>query len=284
MKLRPLMFLVILCPLMATHAFAGKKKKKEPPAPLAGWNQVEGQTGACYHPPSFEEMGSGSKRIAWQDTRNEIMGQWQGERGDGVQFDNVSVVNMETALLAEADRIDAVSKENLKHCLVAMSSGSTAAWSAWFDDLYGKLTEGECPWPKFNSAALVTNYLNLNLEWQNAVNLCKGDRVRIKVSDFDFYRLHPKGQWMQVDGSGEPASANAPCTLPECTEGMVVYRFRGESMMKTVGPIGFLTVFEALEHGTLDLMINDDDLADNLYKVEGGLEHHAIIEYTPAKD
>ena len=30
--------------------------------------------------------------------------------------------------------------------------------------------------------------------------------------------------------------------------------------------------------------VNDDDLPDNLYKVEGGLEHHAIIEYTPAKD
>lgn len=285
MRLHTVLFLAILSPLLATNAMAGKKKKnKAPAAPMVGWNQIEGQAGACYHPPQFDEMTSGTKRLAWQDARNELMGQWQGQRGDGISFNGTSVINVETALLATAARIESVSQDNLKHCLSAMASGSTAAWESWFDDLYGQLTLGECPWPKFNSADLVTNYLNLNLEWQNGVKVCKGDKVRINISDFDYYRLEAKGPWMQADGSGAPASPNAPCQMPECTQGMVVYRFRGQSGMQTIGPIGFTTIFEALEHGTLDLMINDDELADNLYKVEGGLEHHAIIEYTPVRD
>lgn len=279
MKIFGLLSLVAL--VWSSPAIAGKKKKKknEPAAPVVGWHQAEGDMGACYHPPNFEEMGVGSRRMAWMTTRDELMSQWQGNRGDGVLFDDVSVINLETALLAKPERIEQVAKDNLAYCKDAMSGKGTSEWSTWIVGLNGKLTEGECAWPNF--AVTMYNYLSINNEWQNPAKICKGDAIKISISSIDYYRLAPKGPWINGAGSSDAPSGNVPCKEPACTQGMVVFRFRGESGAETVGPVGLQTTFVAPEHGTIDVMINDDTLSDNVYKVERGLEHHASIDYSP---
>ena len=190
MKIFGLLSLVAL--VWSSPAIAGKKKKKknEPAAPVVGWHQAEGDMGACYHPPNFEEMGVGSRRMAWMTTRDELMSQWQGNRGDGVLFDDVSVINLETALLAKPERIEQVAKDNLAYCKDAMSGKGTSEWSTWIVGLNGKLTEGECAWPNF--AVTMYNYLSINNEWQNPAKICKGDAIKISISSIDYYRLAPK--------------------------------------------------------------------------------------------
>ena len=72
--------------LVASPALAGKKKKKgdEPAAPLVGWHQAEGATGACWHAPDFESLGIADRRQARSETLTAILAQWKGEREDGV--------------------------------------------------------------------------------------------------------------------------------------------------------------------------------------------------------
>src|SRR5687767_4108457 len=94
--LLPLLVLPLLVP--TNDALAGKKKKKGNAAPLVGWHKEEGWSGECYHPPDFSPMGAGDKRQAWQTTRDAIVAQWRGERGDGVSMNTQHVDNLETVL------------------------------------------------------------------------------------------------------------------------------------------------------------------------------------------
>ena len=270
---------VMLALLVVSPAHAGKKGKKNkgPVEPITGWHQEEGWKGSCFYPADFGSMGAGDKRMAWQMTREALMSQWGGGRSDGVSFDSKAITNVETALLAKAERIEEVSKKNLELCTEAMATGSTIAWGNWFKALYGQLTAGECPWPNFANTQY--NYLDINNDWQNPANLCKGDKVKVKASKIDYYRIDEGGDWINASGTGTPAETGYPCTEANCEVGALIVKFKGESGVEFIQHVGLESVVTAPEHGSITVMINDNNLSDNVWKVEKGLEHHTSIDY-----
>ncbi len=272
--------MAILPLLTATNAYAGKKKKKgSDDAPSVGW-VVQGDRGACYVPPDFTGMASGPKRVAWQEARNEVMGQWSGDRGDGIAFEDKVITNIETVMLSEADRIEAVSLENLEQCKDYMKSGDPSAWAAWLTALPGKLTEGECRSPPLDYT--LYDYLNINTDWQISAPVCQGDYVIVHGTEADYFQLEEGGPWINVVGDANQVAASPlPCTIEGCLRGQLIMRFTGESGVQTVYPVGIETKFRAPEHGRIEVMINDDSWSDNKFKVERGLEHHTGIEYKP---
>ena len=60
-------------------------------------------------------------------------------------------------------------------------------------------------------------------------------------------------------------------------------RFTSESGVQQILPVGESREFLVPEHGRVDVMINDDSMSDNLWKVEHGVEHHTGIEYKPVE-
>lgn len=262
-------------------AEAGKKKKKKNEPPPVGWQTQEGWLGQCYYPPDFEAMGSGDRRMAWQSTRNELASQWQGGKGDGIAFSDKVLVNLETALLAKPERIEQVARDNLKYCIDAMSGKGASAWESWINALPAQLTAGECPNPPMDYTLF--DYLNIGVEWQVPVYVCKDDRVRITASSNDYYKITDDGPWINAAGdTSQPASGSLPCNIEGCFKGQLVMRFTGESGVQTVKPVGTTMDFLAPEHGKIEVMINDDTWFDNTFKVESGIEHHTSIEYAPA--
>ena len=266
--------------IVAPAAHAGKKNKKDAGPPPEGWHQEEGWTGSCWYPPNFTEMGSGTKRISWQDTRNAIMGQWSGDREDGVVFKDKVVLNVETVLLAKPERIELVSKENLEQCIAHMSKGGGSSWSDWLTEIPGRLTVGECPNAPLDYTLF--DYLNISREWQIPTGVCKDDVFKIKASPQDYYRIEEGGPWINASGDIEQAATGKlPCNIEGCFKGQLVMRFTGESGVSTVHAVGTYFEFRAPEHGAIVVMINDDSWNDNVFKVESGLEHHTSIEYSP---
>lgn len=263
-------------------AEAGKKKKKGGDTPeAAGWFQAEGWLGSCYNPPDFSTLASGPKRIAWQDTRNAVVGQWRGDRDDGIAFDERAVENAETALLAKPERIEQVARDNYAKCAEAMAGKGGTAWGQWVFGLGGDLTAGECPSPPMDYT--LYDYLSIQDEWHIPVNVCKGDVVVVHGTDGDMYKLSEDGPWINVAGDpAQPASGSLPCTVEGCLRGQLIMRFTSTSGVQTVMPVGLEKVYTVAEHGKLEVMINDDTWHDNEYKIEKGLEHHTGIEYKPA--
>jgi hypothetical protein len=49
----------------------------------------------------------------------------------------------------------------------------------------------------------------------------------------------------------------------------------------TVLPVGEERIYEVPEHGKIEVMINDTSYFDNIFKIEGGMQHHTSIEYYP---
>lgn len=276
------LFATLILPGVALASKKGKKKKKgkaEEPPPV-GWYAEPGWLGECWSPPNFSELASGPRRMAWQQTRDALMEQWQGQKGDGVKFGNIVIENLETALLARPERIEQVAAENLTHCKNAMAGKGAGEWEKWINALPAKLTEGECRTRPLDYTLF--DYLSVNADWHVQVPVCKDDHVRIQASAGDFYRLTEKGPWINVEGDkSEPASGNLPCTIEGCYRGTLVMRFTGESGTQTILPVGVTRDFRAPEHGRIDVMINDDSLHDNIWKTERGIVHHASIEYSP---
>ena len=266
-------------------AEAGKKKnkKKGGDEPVgAGWHEVGSNGGSCYFPPDWSELTAGPKRIAWQDARNAIMSQWKGERGDGVDFDDKVITEFETVLLAKPERIEAVVAENLEHCKKAMKGSGTDAWAKWLVSTPGKLTEGECPYAPMDYT--LYDYLSVNNEWQIPVNICKGDKILIHGTEADYYQIADGGPWINVAGDSAMTDVSGlPCNLEGCVRGQLIMRFKGDSGVESILPVGIEREFLAPEHGTIHVMINDDSWSDNKFKVEKGLEHHTGIEYKPAE-
>ncbi len=266
--------------IAAPAAHAGKKNKKDAGPPPEGWHQKEGWAGSCWYPPNFTDMGSGTKRIAWQDTRNAIMGQWAGDRGDGVSMKDKVITDVETVLLAKPERIEQVSAENLEQCVKHMSKGAGPAWAEWLTAVPGKLTVGECPNAPLDYTLF--DYLNIHNEWQIPTYVCKDDFFKIKASPQDFYRIEKDGPWIDANGDpNQPGSGKLPCNIEGCFKGQLIMKFVGESGVTSVHAAGMLFEFRAPEHGKISVMINDDTWEDNVYKVESGLEHHTSIEYSP---
>ena len=273
---------VVAALLLPAAAEAGKKKKKKDDTPTEpGWHQQEGWMGECYLPPTWADMTSSQKRLAWQLARDEIIKQWKGDRGDGISFNERAIESAETAMLGQPDRIEAVSVKNYELCTDAMSGKGGDAWGAWVMGLNANLTEGECPSPKMSYK--LYDYLSINDEWHIPVSVCEGDKVVVHATDGDYFQLSEGGEWINVAGSSEPGAGDMPCTLEGCNRGTLLLRFTALNGIEKVIPIGLDYTFRAPEHGKLEVMINDDSLSDNKWKIEGGLEHHTGIEYRPAE-
>ncbi len=255
------------------------KKNVEPPAPIVGWHTEEGWLGSCYFPPDYASLGTGDVRIARNETREMMMQQWQGNRGDGVSFDPDKIIAVETVLLGTPEKVEAVSRKNAELCQTAMTSGGTVAWSRWLDELPGKLMAGECRRPLDYT---LFDYLDIANDWQIPAPVCAEDVIRVKGSTIDHYRIEDKGKWITVEGDPDkPAYGDYPCTLEDCLVGQLVMRFRADSGMELVLPVGKELVWTVPEHGRIDVMINDTSFFDNEYKIESGMQHHTSIEYSP---
>ena len=269
--------------LVAAPAEAGKRgKKSKNAAPKIGW--VEYAQGSCYHPPDFSTMPSGPKRMAWQDVRNNVMSQWRGERGDGIDFDSKVIEAFETILLGVPDRIESVAKENLEQCLAAMEEGGNPSqWSKWMSSMQGDITEGDCPHSPLDQT--LQYYLEIRSDWDLTARVCKGDRIVIDATENDYYRLERDGKWINAGGDPDGSDVEGyPCTRADCLRGQLIMRFRTDKGINEISPVGLEKTFLAPDHGTITLMINDRELVDNEYKVVSGIEHHTGIMYKPAED
>jgi len=258
-------------------ALAGCKKSggTAAAAPKVGWHaSTSGMT--CYYPPAYDKLGGTDRKIARQDALEAMMSQWNGSRGDGVQFDDVVVENVETALLGTPTAIEQVSTKNLAKC----EAGDTGAWGSWLARVPGELAVGQCSNPLVDRWFY---YLDIKIGWQNKAPVCKGNVVEVKASSVDYYRTSDKGAWINAEGdtSASASATDLPCNTPGCHPGQIVMRFIGESGATQVIPVGLSYVFTAPEHGTIEVGINDDTFYDNQFKVESGLEHHTSIEYAP---
>jgi hypothetical protein len=257
------------------------KESKEPTGPTApGWYRGPGWSADCYNPEDFAALNEGQRRVAWNIARDAVVGQWRGERDDGVKFGAQAATDLETVMMAKADRVTVVLQENWEQCKAAMSGGGVAAWEAWVPKIAARLTEGECPYPPLDYTAF--NYLNVNSAWQNPLYVCKGDKIAIHATEADYYQLMPGGPWINAAGDPNlPATGDLPCTT-ECVRGQLVMRYTADTHEVIISGIGLAAEFRAPNHGKIELMINDDSLSDNKYKVENRIEHHAGIEVKPA--
>jgi hypothetical protein len=272
---------IVVLALASGDALAKKPKKNkgEDTGPKIGWQNTG--SGQCWVAPDFSKMPEGTKRMAWQETRDAIVSQWRGERGDGVSLNSQHVDSLETILLADADRIESVAKENFDQCKAAMTGGGNEAWESWLVSVAGKLTEGECPYPPLDYTAF--NYLSVNAEWQNSLYVCKGDHIYVHGTDGDYFQLQQGGPWINVAGDpSAPLGSELPCNIEGCVRGQLIMRFTSDSGVSSIVPIGIEKDYVVPEHGRIEVMINDDSLADNKFKVEKGLEHHTGIEVKPA--
>jgi len=276
--MRPDVLWIIATALVAGCGSGGKQVKAA--KPIEGWHAEEGWPGQCYHPPAFAEMGPGDRRIARQRTMETMMSQWRGERGDGVSFDDSDISALEVVLLGQPDLIEEVAQENLERCTTAMAAGGdTAAWARWLRDTPGRLTEGQCRYAPFDYRLF--DYLDINHGWQIPAKVCQFNKVRIRASSLDYYQIEKGGKWINVDGDHDRPTlgSSLPCNFEGCYAGMLLLRFTGDSGAQQIYPAGTEFLFEAPEHGTIDVQINDDTWFDNRYKIEGTIEHHTSIEY-----
>ena len=281
MRVAGLLLILLLLPGVAD---AGKRKKKKSKdaddGPKVGWVAVGEAGGMCYYPPDFSAMASGPKRMEWQNTRNAMLGQWRGERGDGVSMDPKAIEMVETVLLGTPDRIEGFAKENAAQCEKAFSGGGMAAWKAWVKGAHGMLTEGDCPFRPFDYTLF--DYLSVNNDWHIPLDLCKGNKLRITATEQDMFRLEEGGDYINVDGmTADAEMTGLPCAT--CRPGMLLMRFRTPDGMDQVLPVGTETVFIAPAHGTVTVMINDNNLSDNDWRTRRGITDHTAITYEPAE-
>jgi hypothetical protein len=279
----PVVLLIPVALSVGGDALAKKPKKSKTPAgPVVGWHREAGWTADCWYPPDFAPMAEGAKRMAWQETRDAIVGQWRGERNDGVKLDDKHVENLETVILSKPERIESVAKGNLEQCKAAVAAGgSNTDWEKWLVSQAGSLTEGECPYAPLDYTLF--NYLSVTDDWQISTPVCKGDKIIVHGTEGDYFQLSQGGPWINVAGdTSQPATAGLPCTIEGCFRGQLVMRFTSDSHVQNIIPIGISTEFLAPDHGRIEVMINDDTLEDNKFKVEKGLEHHTGIELKPA--
>ena len=270
------MRLVVCGALLMTVAGCGKKAP-EAPVVLQGWHQLEGWKGSCYFPPSYKD----SDRMTQNTVREAIMSQWKGERDDGVSVGETALERIETALLGKPDAVKGVARQNLDYCKRYMA-GETSfdPWSGWLSGLGRTLTEGDCPWPPLRYQQ--HDYLEVDQPWHFEGRVCKGDRIKIRVSSMDQYRLSDNGPWINAEGdtSERALGEKYECTIEGCYVGTVIYRFVDQQGVTTIGPVGTGIEWTAPEHGTLHLQVNDDGTwFDNVWRKKGSLVDHAAISY-----
>jgi hypothetical protein len=260
-------------------------KNAEPAPPPVGWHAEEGWSAQCYFPPDYEAVatneGTAARRTARQTTLEAMMSQWKGERDDGVSFPANYTDDVETTLFGRPEQIETVVLKNLEFCKQVMGAGSDLTeWQAWLGGLPDKLTEGECLMPLTYT---LFDYLDVGAGWQMSVQVCQGDQVLIDPTDTDQYRITREGDW--INAAGEPGTRGEgedPCTLENCTKGMVIGRFVSEDGHEEIFPIGEETVYVAQAHGRISITVNDTTYFDNVYKKNGAITDHTGITISPA--
>jgi len=259
----------------------GCSKKPTEEVKKTGWQREEGWKWSCLYPVDFEAMGPGDRRLVRQKTLEGMMGQWRGDRSDGIKFDADIMMKVETVLLGAPEKIERAAQENVQKCVESQATGTTIAWGHWLADLPAVFTEGECKTPPLDYT--LYDYLNIGASWHIPAPVCQHDNVLIHASSRDYYRVVDDGNWINVEGdSSLLATPELPCNIESCFRGQLIMRFKGESGVETILPVGTDLKFTAPEHGMIEVMINDDVWYDNVYKIEGGIEHHTSIEYSPA--
>ena len=263
-----------------------KKKKKDKGAPaveLVGWQPAgpEG-AGSCYHPPKWDGIGAeGPRKLARAEAIAAIVGQWRGDRGDGVQMPERLVTNVETVLFGDPADVETIAGENLAWCEKHFA-GNGAGWADWATGLPTRLTAGECKGSLLPQE--MHDYLNLSSGWHMNMGFCKGEKILISASNQDYYRVDEGGPWITADGDPDKvASGDYPCTDQGCKVGQLLIRFKNyDGSIDIVQPGGTETVFTMPDHGSIWVRINDKTPADNAWKVEGGLQHHTGVSYMGA--
>lgn len=265
----------------------GDKNADPAPAPV-GWHAEEGWTGQCWHPPDFaatESMeGLTARRMARQESLEQMKSQWSGAREDGVSFPGNVVEDLETVLLGRPEQIEVIALKNLEMCKQVMGAGGDPmTWQSWLGQLPDQLTEGECLLPLTYT---VFDYLEIGGSWQMSVPVCANDVALITGTSADKYRITNDGPWINVEGVPGTESPNGdqwPCTLESCREGMLIGRFVSEDGVEEIFPVGTQTTFRAPSHGTLTVTINDTSYYDNTYYKSGGIIDHTGITISPAE-
>jgi len=266
--------------LVMTCAAKGKKAKGPPPPPPVGWHQEVGWASACYNPPEFGTLGLVDRRSARDEALRAMMDQWSGRRGDGISFDDRVIDNVETVMLGTPEKIEVAATENYKQCAAAMISGSTDAWKAWLSTLPARMLQGVCRRPLDDTMFW---YLDIGAGWQFSASICEDDVVEITATASDKYRVDDGGPWINADGdTSKPAVGQEyPCNLEGCYVGQVVMRFRGQSGLEIIKPVGTRLVFDPPEHGAIEVTVNDTSYFNNVFRVERGLQDRTGITYTP---
>ena len=261
-----------------------KKKKKGDDAPQVGWVAVgESETAKCYHAPDFEALTTNPRGLARAAAISDIIGQWRGERGDGVSITSKYAMDVETVLFGDPKDVEVIAAENTEWCEKRFAGTATdAEWSNWVATLPARLTKGECRGSLLPQE--MHDYLNIDAEWHMKQPFCKGDKVVIASSLQDYYQVDKKGPWINTLGdTSKPAKGNLPCTLENCYVGTMVARFRNYDgsieQIFAAGDGG--TIYTVPDHGSLEVMINDDSWNNNVWKVEGGMQHHTGVSYLP---
>ncbi len=277
-----LVALLLILPFGAEAKRRKKKKNKDESAgPRIGWVAVGEAGGQCYFPPDFDDpdLNKFDRRQKRAEALNEILGQWSGNRNDGVSFDPGMVESVRTVLLGTPERIEGFAQRNAEQCEKAMTGGGVAAWETWAEGARGRLTEGDCPTPPMEYTAF--DYLQINNNWQIPISVCKNDRVIIKGTKRDQYRLTKDGPWMNVAGTDGPTEG-LPCSIEGCKRGMLIMKFRPAEGPEVILPVGEQTEFTAPNHGEITVMVNDDQLSDNEWRMRGRVQDHTSIEISAA--
>lgn len=284
MKLGARLVAVLALSLVSPVALAKKDKKKkgEEPAPLVGWQTQEGWMGECYFPPQWDSLNETDRRMARSTALDEMVKQWGGGKGDGIDLGEDTTTDVETVLLGRPEAVERVAADNLAQCQKVMSGGDSSAWRSWLKSLPGTLTEGECRQPLDYT---MFDYLSIGTDWQRPLSICKDERVRISGTVKDKYRITNDGPWINVEGDpDQPATGtDLPCNIEGCFKGQLIMKFVSDSGWEKVEPVGAELIFSAPEHGTIWYRINDDVFHDNEWFKSRGIEDHTAIEVSPAQ-
>ena len=258
-------------------AEAKRRKNKGPPP--AGWQAGEEGKPQCYFSPQWATLNEIDRRMKRSEAMDEMLNQWRGQRSDGVEFDEMLIEEVETVLLGRPNKIEAVIASNQAKC----QAGDTAAWQSWARTLKAELTAGECNTPLDYT---MFDYLDIGTGWQRPLKICKGNRIVIKGSTMDKYRLKDSGPWINVEGDPATPTTGAewPCNIEGCFEGMMIMKFVGaKSGMETIIPVGTRAVYTATEDGEISYRINDTSFFDNKWHKSGSVIDHTAIEISPAE-
>ena len=275
---RFVLFLSLMFTVFAAPDADAKRRKKKGPPPV-GWQAGEEGQPQCYYAPQWDTLTEIDRRMKRSEAMDDVLNQWRGQRNDGVEFDEGLVEEVETVLLGRPEKIESVVASNQEKCL----AGDVGAWQSWARTLKAELTAGECNHPLDYT---MFDYLDIGTGWQRPLKICKGNRIQIKGSSKDQYRLKDSGAWITVEGdTATPTTGSEwPCNIEGCFEGMLIMKHVGaKSGMETIIPVGTSAIYTATEDGEISYRINDTSFFDNTWHKSGSVIDHTSIEISPAE-